>query len=356
MESLNSNSQEREMHQLQQMQDKAKEKCIESFRLLYSHLKVLSIEGGFERACVALFDQDNRLSQNVESEKMYRCKREKLFWKASRWDYVRRAGVYKAENSNRRSSSLKASISKDTLDSSQLGNFSRAYGTLDSRSDCTGGPLVAPADDSKIGKCNLRFGFGYHIQGATLQEWSLIRAFLTMHIPFYEEDFIFKDLIPKVRRRAVRLMMMLRDGYDKKSEDVDDEEMTESDNDGDDFVLSLAHVTMDVDGPRQSKIPLPILMGRDKVPDMMVEDTHVTLTRLSCGQQQSSSVSLDSYDKIREESSTANQQFLETIDDGMKKIIKEHVKKEVSKIIPKVEKFVNDRLESESSGADLKRS
>ncbi|GJU21985.1 hypothetical protein Tco_1155327 [Tanacetum coccineum] len=53
------------------------------------------------------------------------------------------------------------------------------------------------------------------------------------------------------------------------------------------------------------------------------------------------------YDRIREESSTANQQFLETIDDGMKKIIKEHVKKEVSKIIPKVEKFVNDRPESE---------
>ncbi|GJZ44430.1 hypothetical protein Tco_0591685 [Tanacetum coccineum] len=53
------------------------------------------------------------------------------------------------------------------------------------------------------------------------------------------------------------------------------------------------------------------------------------------------------YDRIREESSTTNQQFLETIDDGMKKIIKEQVKKEVSKIIPKVEKFVNDRLESE---------
>ncbi|GJX20584.1 hypothetical protein Tco_0223261 [Tanacetum coccineum] len=60
MESLNSNSQEREMHQLQQMQDKAKEKCMESFRLLHSHLKVLSIKGGFERACVALFDQDNQ--------------------------------------------------------------------------------------------------------------------------------------------------------------------------------------------------------------------------------------------------------------------------------------------------------
>ncbi|GJZ47370.1 hypothetical protein Tco_0601202 [Tanacetum coccineum] len=58
MESLNSNSQERELHQLQQMQDKAKESCMTSFRLLHSHLKVLSIKEGFKRACVALFDQD----------------------------------------------------------------------------------------------------------------------------------------------------------------------------------------------------------------------------------------------------------------------------------------------------------
>ncbi|GKD12181.1 hypothetical protein Tco_1196588 [Tanacetum coccineum] len=48
------------------------------------------------------------------------------------------------------------------------------------------------------------------------------------------------------------------------------------------------------------------------------------------------------YDRI-----TANQQFLDSIDDGMKKIIKEQVKKEVSKIIPKVKKFVTDQLESE---------
>ncbi|GJY81020.1 hypothetical protein Tco_0493771 [Tanacetum coccineum] len=40
------------------MQDKAKESCMISFRLLHSHLQVLSIKGGFERACVALFDQD----------------------------------------------------------------------------------------------------------------------------------------------------------------------------------------------------------------------------------------------------------------------------------------------------------
>nr|GEV52486.1 hypothetical protein [Tanacetum cinerariifolium] len=66
MESLNSNFQEREPHQLQQMQDNAKESCMVSFRLLHSHHKALSnndlkgtcIKGGFERAFATLFDQD----------------------------------------------------------------------------------------------------------------------------------------------------------------------------------------------------------------------------------------------------------------------------------------------------------
>nr|GEW15474.1 hypothetical protein [Tanacetum cinerariifolium] len=67
MESLNSNFQKRELHQLQQMQDNAKESCMVSFRLLlHSHFIALSnndsketcIKGGFEQACVALFDQD----------------------------------------------------------------------------------------------------------------------------------------------------------------------------------------------------------------------------------------------------------------------------------------------------------
>ncbi|GJX27834.1 hypothetical protein Tco_0235913 [Tanacetum coccineum] len=66
MESLNFNSQERELHQLKQMQDNAKESCMVSFQLLHSHLKALSnndlkgtcIGGGFKRAFVALFDQD----------------------------------------------------------------------------------------------------------------------------------------------------------------------------------------------------------------------------------------------------------------------------------------------------------
>ncbi|GJS37466.1 hypothetical protein Tco_0535848 [Tanacetum coccineum] len=53
-------------HQMQQMQDKAMESCMVSFRLLHSHLTALSnndlkgtsIEGGFERAFATLFEQD----------------------------------------------------------------------------------------------------------------------------------------------------------------------------------------------------------------------------------------------------------------------------------------------------------
>ncbi|GJY77853.1 hypothetical protein Tco_0483654 [Tanacetum coccineum] len=77
MEYLNSNSQERELHQLQQMQHKAKESCMESFRLLHSHLKVLSIndlkrpgsKGGYERAFTSLFDQDiNKLKAQLQDK------------------------------------------------------------------------------------------------------------------------------------------------------------------------------------------------------------------------------------------------------------------------------------------------
>ncbi|GJZ61949.1 hypothetical protein Tco_0618086 [Tanacetum coccineum] len=44
MESLNYKSQERELHQLQQMQDKAKESCMTSFRLLHSFLQMQESE------------------------------------------------------------------------------------------------------------------------------------------------------------------------------------------------------------------------------------------------------------------------------------------------------------------------
>ncbi|GKC82492.1 hypothetical protein Tco_1138209 [Tanacetum coccineum] len=66
MESLNFNSQERELYQLKQMQDNAKESCMVSFQLLHSHLKALSnndskgtcIGGGFKQAFATLLEQD----------------------------------------------------------------------------------------------------------------------------------------------------------------------------------------------------------------------------------------------------------------------------------------------------------
>ncbi|GKF99034.1 hypothetical protein Tco_0297817, partial [Tanacetum coccineum] len=42
------------------------------------------------------------------------------------------------------------------------------------------------------------------------------------------------------------------------------------------------------------------------------------------------------YDRIQEESHNENQQFLDSIDEGMKKVIKEQVKSEVSKITKKL--------------------
>ncbi|GJW61705.1 hypothetical protein Tco_0111040 [Tanacetum coccineum] len=120
------------------------------------------------------------------------------------------------------------------------------------------------------------------------------------------------------------------------------------------------------------------LDGRDKVMTD-VEDTHVTLTPVNPDEdnfsefrqtnqyadalssipgtvdqylankmQEAVDVAVQlKYDRFREESNSANQQFLDSIDEGMKKIIKDQVKKEVSKVIPKIGKLVIDQLESE---------
>ncbi|GJU26753.1 hypothetical protein Tco_1165374 [Tanacetum coccineum] len=63
MSNASDDIQERELHQLQQMQHKAKESCMKSFRLLQSHLQVLSyndlkINRCFKRAFTTLFGQD----------------------------------------------------------------------------------------------------------------------------------------------------------------------------------------------------------------------------------------------------------------------------------------------------------
>ncbi|GJV22700.1 hypothetical protein Tco_1375395 [Tanacetum coccineum] len=56
-------------------------------------------------------------------------------------------------------------------------------------------------------------------------------------------------------------------------------------------------------------------------------------------------------DKLRDEAQAENEDFINTLDENMRKIIKtqvkEQVKEQVSKILPKIEKFINDQLEAE---------
>ncbi|GJU77309.1 hypothetical protein Tco_1274379 [Tanacetum coccineum] len=55
--------------------------------------------------------------------------------------------------------------------------------------------------------------------------------------------------------------------------------------------------------------------------------------------------------RLRDEAQAENENFINTLDENMRKIIKkqvkEQVKEQVSKILPKIKKFVNDQLEAE---------
>nr|GEY93474.1 hypothetical protein [Tanacetum cinerariifolium] len=69
------------------------------------------------------------------------------------------------------------------------------------------------------------------------------------------------------------------------------------------------------------------------------EDTHVTLNLVNPdGQQQSS---------LRDEAQAENEEFINNLDKNIQKIIKEQVKVQVSKILPRIKKNVNDQLEAE---------
>ncbi|GKF07547.1 hypothetical protein Tco_0041771, partial [Tanacetum coccineum] len=52
-------------------------------------------------------------------------------------------------------------------------------------------------------------------------------------------------------------------------------------------------------------------------------------------------------ERLRDEAQAKNADFLNKLDDNIKKIIKEQVKAQVSKILPKIEKTVNEQLEAE---------
>nr|GFB56259.1 hypothetical protein [Tanacetum cinerariifolium] len=52
-------------------------------------------------------------------------------------------------------------------------------------------------------------------------------------------------------------------------------------------------------------------------------------------------------DRLRDEAQAENEDFLNKLDENIQKIIKEQVKVQVSKILPKIEKTVNEQLEAE---------
>ncbi|GJU83612.1 hypothetical protein Tco_1285977 [Tanacetum coccineum] len=60
-------------------------------------------------------------------------------------------------------------------------------------------------------------------------------------------------------------------------------------------------------------------------------------------------------DKLREEAQAENQDFLNSLDSNMKRIIKEQVKAQTSKIMTKVEKYVTETLGAEVLVVTLKR-
>nr|GFB86557.1 hypothetical protein [Tanacetum cinerariifolium] len=99
-----------------------------------------------------------------------------------------------------------------------------------------------------------------------------------------------------------------------------------------------------------------INLGRGLQLSQDIEDSHVTLTLVHPdGQQESSSVSSFVTSMLNPISdagveSIENDEFLKTINDNMKRIIKEQVKSQikdqVSRILPRIEQSVNAQLES----------
>nr|GEW41646.1 hypothetical protein [Tanacetum cinerariifolium] len=83
-----------------------------------------------------------------------------------------------------------------------------------------------------------------------------------------------------------------------------------------------------------------------------VKDSHVTLTPMDQQMNEAVHVAIQiQSDRLCDEAQADNDEFLKTIDENMKKIIKEQVKEQVKiqvfKILPRIEQTVNEQLEAE---------
>nr|GEU29886.1 hypothetical protein [Tanacetum cinerariifolium] len=187
------------------------------------------------------------------------------------------------------------------------------------------------------------------------------------------------------------------DNDDQDDQDNDDDEQTDSDNDSDDFihpnfsthdkeakdeesfdliVRTPSHddKTDDEDNDEDSDgINVEGDKGANKEDDAdeLYRDVNINLKEFMQTNQFTEAVSsildiVDKYidyqmnkvvkvavriqsDRLRDEAQAENEDFLNKLDENIQKIIKEQVKVQVSKILPKIEKTVNEQLEMESN-------
>nr|GEU98868.1 putative reverse transcriptase domain-containing protein [Tanacetum cinerariifolium] len=167
------------------------------------------------------------------------------------------------------------------------------------------------------------------------------------------------------------------DAQDNDDDQGDDDERTDSDNDGDDFVHPKFSThdkeekeehsfdprgddeeeTNEEDEANElySDVNVNLVGRHTEMTDaprtiiqttQILEDTHVIITLINPeGQQQRTLV------QIQDEAQAENEDFINKLDENIKKIIKEQVKEQVkaqvSKIMPKIKKTVNEQLKIE---------
>ncbi|GJX13357.1 hypothetical protein Tco_0205115 [Tanacetum coccineum] len=132
------------------------------------------------------------------------------------------------------------------------------------------------------------------------------------------------------------------DNQDDENQDEevdDDDEQTDSDNDGDNFVHPKFS-THD-DEARQEE-PISLISSIPDIVDAYLANKMIEAIKTV--------VQLQS-DRLKDEAQAKNKDFLNKLDDNIKKIIKEQVKEQVkaqvSKILPKIKKTVNEQLKAE---------
>nr|GFC03653.1 hypothetical protein [Tanacetum cinerariifolium] len=139
-------------------------------------------------------------------------------------------------------------------------------------------------------------------------------------------------------------------------------ENSEDEGDGEeDQGLNICEEERHVEEEEENELYKDVIInqGRGIQANLEVEDSHVTLTPVNPDGMESifeTTSQLDvqtptSSDRLRDEAQRDNDEFLKTVDENMKKIIKEQVKEQVnvqvSIILPRIKQAVNEQLKAE---------